>query len=253
MKTIPYLLALLLALGVFLGGNLTISPAGDVTATWFSVALADDHDDDDDDDDQEPVSECTYNLNAVGDALGWFLVDLEEDELEIEVSGADPNTLYTVWFNFSERPLDSQGVAPAFATTAGVFEGMRMDVNGFMTDSDGDAEFKAELDYNLLQPGDAPVVFQDNTFDPLRDLDKQGMNRVGGHWKRVYQVGDYNAAASLQLTSPHTRRPQVERGTAKGIVIAQHFDFITHGHTPGVFNVDFFVPFSGDFPPECLP
>ena len=151
-----------------------------------------------------------------------------------------------------QRPLDSQSVAPAFATTSGVFEGMVMDINGFITDSYGNADFEAELDYNLLQPGDAPLVFKDITFDPLRDLDKQGMNSVGGHWKRVYPV-DYNLFTSLQSTSPHTGRPQVERGTARGIVIAQHPDFITHGHTPGVFELDFFVPFSGDFPPECLP
>lgn len=205
-----------------------------------------------DDDDQKPGSECTYELTATSNALGRFLVALEENELEIEVSDADPYTLYTVWFNFSERPPDSQAVAPAFATTAGVFEGMVMDINGFLTDSNGDADFEVELDFNLLQPGDAPVVFQDNTSDPLRDLDKQGMNRVGGHWKRVYPV-QYNTAASLQLTGLHPGQPLVERGTARGIVIAQHFDFITHGHTPGVGGVDFFVPFSGAFPPECLP
>jgi len=225
--------ALTLTLGLFMLGDSGLNPGA-------TQVLADNE------------QECTYELTARDGAPGRFVVEVEENELKMEVSDADPNTLYTVWFNFLPgRPADSQGVAPAFATIAGVFEGMRMDINGFITDSDGDAEFEAELDYNLLQPDDAPVVFKDNTSDPLRDLDKQGKNRVGGHWKRVYLSDDYNAAASLQSTNPDGR-PLVERGTAKGIVMAQHFDFVTHGHTPGVGGVDFFVPFSGAFPPECM-
>ena len=51
---------------------------------------------------------------------------------------------------------------------------------------------------------------------------------------------------------PATDRPVVVRATAQGITIVGHFDFVTHGHTPGVGGVDHFSGFNGGFPAECL-
>ena len=196
-------------------------------------------------DGQKPGSKCTYDLGLRGDEVARGSVataEVKKDKIKIKITGAAADTLYTVWFNFNVRPDNTQSVAPAFATTAGVFEGMVMDVNGFITDGKGNAKFKVKLDYNLLQPGASPVVFV--------DLDMQGANRIGGHWMRKFSS---TTEASLQLTDPETRRPLLERGTARGFVIVRHLDKISHGHTPGVGVVDRVDAFSGAFPAACLP
>ena len=46
--------------------------------------------------------------------------------------------------------------------------------------------------------------------------------------------------------------PVLLRGTAQGITIVGHTDFVTHGHTPGTKNVDHFSGFNGDFPSDCV-
>ncbi len=186
-----------------------------------------------------------------------------ETVLEVEIVAARPDTLYTVWIDFRNRAslllADDykglllkgalpRGVAPAFATTAGVTAGMGIDPNGIITDDQGEVEFKAILDYNLLKRGDSPVVGD--------ELAMQGLNRVGGYWLRRYPKTKPktipDVAASLQKTDPDTGLPVVERATAQGITIVRHADFITHGHTPGIGGVDHFSGFKGDFPDDCL-
>ena len=109
-----------------------------------------------------------------------------------------------------------------------------------------------QLDYELLRPGDSPVVFG--------TLAMQGPNRVGGHWMRIYDPPKKKKAketASLQLTDgddddDDDGLPLLERSTPQGITIVRHPDFVTHGHTPGVGGVDHFSAFKGDFPAACL-
>ena len=203
---------------------------------------------------------CTYELTSSDVVTATALVTVFGEELEIQVAGARPNTLYTVWVDFRNRaslelspdyaallPKGAlpRGVAPAFASTAPVTAGMGLDENGFITDVFGDADFEVDdLDYELLRPGDSPVVGA--------QLAMQGKNRVGGGWLRVYPL-DPTVAASPQVIDPATGLPMLERATAQGITIVGHFDFITHGHTPGVGGVDHFGAFKGDFPDDCLP
>ncbi|MFQ5917926.1 MAG: hypothetical protein ACE5I0_08975 [Candidatus Binatia bacterium] len=219
--------------------------------------------------DNRPGERCEYLLTASNPErpLSRAEVEIDEEILEIEISDARPNTLYTVWIDFRNRArlaetgnsiealsedykplLDEgalpRGVAPAIASTAGVTAGMGLDLNGIITDDDGDGKLKAQLDYNLLEPGDSPVVG--------RELAMQGKNRVGGYWLRKYPV-DPDVEASLQIVDPLTGLPDLHRATAQGITIVGHPDFITHGHTPGVGGVDHFPGFKGDFPEDCLP
>lgn len=197
---------------------------------------------------------CNYDLEAAG--LGTAKVTINNNQLSVTFKHAEPDSLYTIWIDHKNRatgdlaadyPLNKgaleRGVAPAFATTAGVFAGMALDANGVITSGAGKANFSVNLDYDLLALGDSPVVGE--------ELALQGQNRVGGGWLRVYPKNP-NAQASLQVTDETTGRPLVERSTAQGITIQYHPDQITHGHTPGVGGVDHFSAFKGDFPANCL-
>lgn len=201
-----------------------------------------------------PGVRCEFDLTTSD--VGIATVKIVATVFEIEISDARPNTLYTVWVDFKNRarnelsddyPLGKgaleRGVAPAFATTAGVTAGMGLDLNGIITDDQGRASVTAILDYNLLGPGASPVVSD--------KLAMQGANRVSGYWLRIYE--DANERPSLQVTDPETGLPRLERATAQGITMVRHPDFVTHGHTPGVRGVDHFSGFKGDFPPDCLP
>ena len=203
------------------------------------------------------AEECTYALTQAGAETGNAIATINTEKVRIKVTDAVPDSLYTVWVDFKSRttgqlaadyPLSkgalARGVAPAFASTAGVTAGIGIDPNGLVTDSEGDAHFKVKLDYALLIPGVSPVVGA--------ELALQGLNRVDGYWLRQYPV-DPSVAASSQITDPATRLPVLERATAQGFTIVRHpNDKITHGHTPGVKGVDHVSGFKGDFPLECL-
>ncbi|MEM7118559.1 MAG: hypothetical protein AAF614_39435 [Chloroflexota bacterium] len=198
---------------------------------------------------------CHYDLTTSD--VGTAEVKVRQGKLKVKIRDAQPNTLYTVWVDFRNRetgelaadyPLDAgaleRGVAPAFASTAGVTSGMGLDANAIVTNRRGNGTGVFELDYKLLQPGTSPVVGG--------ELAMQGLNRIGGYWLRQFGV-DPQTAASVQLVDPHTGLPLLERSTAQGLTIVGHPDFVTHGHTPGVGGVDHFPGFKGDFPSECLP
>ena len=209
-------------------------------------------------DDIIPGVLCEYKLTNSTGGVAKAKVRIYESFLEVRVAKAQPNTLYTVWVDFRNRaqgkvlsgdyPLakgaTQNGVAPAFASTAPVWAGMDLDLNGMITDDEGDARLSTVLHYDLLQPGDSPVVGLELTM--------QGLNRVGGYWLRVYPV-DPSVAASRQIVDGGEEIPFVVRATAQGITIVRHLDKITHGHTPGEKNVDFVSAFGADFPGDCLP
>ncbi|MGI9305169.1 MAG: hypothetical protein ACR2RB_21055 [Gammaproteobacteria bacterium] len=203
---------------------------------------------------------CRYALENSGGQPGKATVIIKYNKkLKIKFRGTNPDTLYTVWIDHKSRatgelapdyPLADgalgRGVAPAFATDAVVTSGVGLDPNGIITDEDGDARFKVKLDYNLLAPGSSPVVGG--------GLAMQGLNRVGGGWLREYpQPTDAGPSTQIALNGDRTVA-KLPRSTAQGITIVRHGDgdYITHGHTPGVGNVDHFSAFKGDFPPGCL-
>lgn len=200
-----------------------------------------------------PGERCLYDLETSGDEMGEATVIIETDRMGVRLRGAVPNSLYTVWVDFKSRATDElpmdypdegldRGVAPAFASTAPVYAGMRLDPNSVVTDDNGDAVVPLPLDYNILVAGEAPVVHENLSMD--------GMNRVGGFWARQYPE-DPDVAASLQLTDPDTGEPLLMRSTPAGITMVRHPDMVSHGHTPGVGDVDHFSAFKGDFPADC--
>ena len=209
---------------------------------------------------QEPGEECTYFLTASSGQPGSARVDIEDDEIKVKFESTNADTLYTVWVDHKNRATGlladdypiaqgalGRGVAPAFASNAGVTSGVGLDQNGIITDDEGDAILKVKLDYNILQPGTSPVVGA--------ELAMQGLNRVGGGWLRTY-VEDPASMASAQVpdpTDPSGTTPLLPRSTPQGITVVRHADRITHGHTPGVGGVDHFSAFKGDFPSGCLP
>lgn len=199
------------------------------------------------------ASSCKFELTSVD--AGTAKVKIKGKHLRIKVKNARPHTLYTVWLDYKNRdtglladdyPLSAgalgRGVAPAFATTAGVTSGMGLDPNAFITNGGGRAKFKVKLDYRILDEGASPVV---------GEVSMQGSNRVGGYWLRKYPT-DPTVGPSLQSVHAYTDLPLVERSTVQGITIQFHPDYVSHGHTPGVGGVDHSGAFKGDIPADCL-
>lgn len=213
---------------------------------------------------------CSFQLELGNDeAQGEARVYITPTSIEVRVQNARPNTLYTVWVDFQSRatgqlsadypveggsvdlsrsgPGIARGVAPAFSKTAPVYEGMRTDVNGFMTDRWGNSRWYTSLDYNLLGRSTSPVT--------AASLTMQGQNRVGGSWLRFYEGNVFSAASaqSRTLSSFHySNVPRLVLATAQGLTIVGHYVPVTHGHTPGVGGVDHFPGFKGDFPSYCV-
>ena len=203
-----------------------------------------------------PTTRCNYDLTPAPGQPGKANVSVDGLDLQIRFRGANPLTLYSIWIDHRNRatgelaadyPLDkgaaNRGVAPGFATTTGVTSGMGLDINGLVTDAQGNGTIKLELDYDLLATSGSPVVGA--------QLAMQGLNRVGGGWLRIYPV-DPATTASRQVTDPKTGLPRLELSTAQGITVVRHLDKLTHGHTPGVGGgVDHTPGFFGDFPAKC--
>ncbi len=194
---------------------------------------------------------CRYTLTAADGQTGTATVTVRRRGLKVKIRGGTPSTLYTVWVDHRNRasgeladdyPLDEgglpRGVAPAFASNAPVYDGMSPDPNALVTDAAGNGVLDVELDYNLLEAGSSPVVGG--------ELATQGANVVGGYWLRQYGI-DPATAASAQLTDPKTGSPLLQRSTPQGMTIVRHPDMVTHGHSPGVGDVDHFSAFKGDF------
>lgn len=202
---------------------------------------------------------CNYTLeNSSGQAGSAKVIIKPNGQLKVKFRKARPYTLYTVWIDHKNRasgelaadyPLGQgaleRGVAPAFATTAGVTSGVGLDANAVVTNAKGNATLNVLLDYDLLAEGDSPVV--------NGELTMQGMNRVGGAWLREYPQ-PVDVMPSVQTPSAaDITVAKLPRSTPQGVTIVRHDDFISHGHTPGVGNVDHFSAFKGDFPADCLP
>lgn len=203
------------------------------------------------------AASCSYQLTPAAGQAGSASVSIQDNNFRIDFDFVNPDALYTIWVDFKNRATGQladdypsangalpRGVAPLFATTAGVTAGMGLDSNGVITDDDGNGSLSRTLDYNLLDPGASPVIGAQFVM--------QGPNLVGGGWLRVFSE-PLDASASLQVVDPNTGLPLVQRSTAQGITVVFHPDFITHGHTPGVKGVDHRSAFSGDFPSDsCL-
>lgn len=233
--------------------------------------------------------DCEFALEKRGQEKGTatarILTTRSGSVVEVVVR-SDRTGVYTVWTNFrnnlgellADYPTDgfSGGVGPTFAVSAPVYNGMRMDENGFIV-SRGAGFVRIFLDYPILtstgKAGLVPVVGE--------KLSMHGLNRVGGFWLRSYSL-DHALEASTQklmmipLIDPLTGQPRVDpktgepvlikkrdrtglpipvvkRATATGLIVVFHPNETTHGHTPGVRDVDFVPGFFGLFPKTCVP
>jgi hypothetical protein len=207
-------------------------------------------------------ADCTYELKA---DQGTATAVITSNSLSIEYKNAKPDTVYTAWIDFQSRatgllsadypvasnsavdisksgPAMGRGVAPTFATTDPVYEGMRLDINSVKTDKYGNGKIVVKLDYNLLKKGDSPVVADMFTMP--------GGNVIGGSWLRTYEKNVADSASSQRLDANGV--PIVVRATAVGLTLVGHFLPFTHGHNPGVGGVDHFPGASGDFPAHCM-
>lgn len=177
------------------------------------------------------IAGTSCNLNMTNsDGFGAATIKVDGDELKVKLQNTIPNTLYTVWVTFNgspDKPAGAAGSAPAFAVDAPVYNGMRPDLNAVFTDDTGDGMLKAELGYDIMVTGAAPVTTGINT---------QGDNRVGRDWMRVFENGS-TSPASVQVVDANGT-PLVQRATATGLAIVSHPDNTTHGGTPGVSGVD---------------
>ena len=212
---------------------------------------------------EKPVTSCVYTLTQSGGETGTAVANITPRSLRLRVRGAAPNRVYTIWTDHKNRatgllapdyppfPVDPttslhadphpRGVAPTFASTAGVTSGMGRDLNSFVTNGQGNANFRVRLDYNMLEPGASPVI--------AGDLAMQGANIVGGSWLRVFTAAV--VAASVQAVDGNGL-PVLKRSTAQGLTVQRHEDPVTHGHFSGTGGVDHFSAWKGDFPAGCV-
>jgi hypothetical protein len=213
---------------------------------------------------------CSYYLETAKGETGAAKVTIKGTVFVIQFWRATPNKLYTIWTDHRNRATGklapdypnpettdslARGVAPTFATTAGVTSGMGLDPNAVVTDRYGNAKMYIVLDHELLKAGDSPVVGAGLAMQaaPGQKIPpKMRPNRVGGGWMRVYEKPKKDHGASAQKIDRKTRRPLVERSTAQGITVVRHEVKISHGHTPGVGGVDHMPGFNGDFPKWCF-
>jgi hypothetical protein len=209
-------------------------------------------------------TDCKFDLTAAQGSAS-VVISPKDKTVSIDFKGAKPDTVYTIWNDFlgraskklsSDYPIATnpavdisksgpgldRGISPTFAKTAPVYSGMRLDVNSVLTDAYGNGKFIGKLDYNLLKAGDSPVIGA--------TLSTQGDNVIGGHWLRLYEKDIAQGASSQQLDANHV--PKVVTATAQGLTIVGHFKKFTHGHMPGVGDVDHFMGFFGDFPAHCM-
>ncbi len=203
-----------------------------------------------------PATTCDYELTPDPDQAGQARITLTSDrKIKIVLRGAAPDTLYTVWTDHRNRnsgdlaadyPIgklaEPRGVAPTFATTAAITNGMGLDPNSIMTDRYGNATWETQLDYDLLATSASPVV--------AAGLAKRGGNVYGGSWLRVH-AKDASKGPSLQLVDQSTGLPKLFRSTAQGITIVRHPIKISHGHSPGLADLDHFPAYADDFPATC--
>jgi hypothetical protein len=221
----------------------------------------------------------TLTLTATGPASGPFgrsgqagqVVIKTKNEgttLRFTLSGLVPNATHTVWLIFdTNQPPFSQtssglvatdpatgttapvfGFSPAAADNAGFTAGIGLDPNGFISDASGNAEFKIDLNFDIMQPASAALVLRPGATQTLGLASDTGgspcIAATGGAFQAVIdsnfvRVFDTSKSASPPGASPSFQmaeaplKAKLVRGTVKALTIAEHFDGLTHGHLPG--------------------
>ena len=192
--------------------------------------------------------------------------------LEFTLFGLAPNAVHSVWLQFdtARPPFSGTGqellaTDPETGTTASVYVftpaapdnavfagGMGLDPNGFVADDSGNAQFRLELNYDiLLQQQTAPVVLRPGATQTVRVASAGGAcvgspegvldSRIDSAYMRAFNT---STVASLParspsfpvLSAPFTAR--LVRGAVREIRVVEHFDGVTHGHLRGVGSVE---------------
>lgn len=223
-------------------------------------------------------TEKALGLNAVGPASGPFgrsgqagTVNIEVENgrtsLQFSVSGLTPNAVHGVWLilNTGGAPFVSCSgpscmgrdaatgttatvypFTPAAADNAGFKAGRGLDPNGFVTDAGGNANFEIEINYDIFQPGVAPLVLFPGTTQTVAVAPSSGTCAASGASSTIFpldsaymSVFNTSTVANLPGTSPayplldSAANRKLVRANVAAIVIVEHFDGLTHGHVPG--------------------
>jgi hypothetical protein len=164
-------------------------------------------------------------------------------------------------------PVNVFGFSPAAADDAGFKAGMGLDPNGFLTDADGNAEFKIRLNYDIFQTNIAPLVLRPGDTEGLAEaFDAMGTTcssslftpgvtppytaRVDSAYMRQYST---STVPNLPATSPSYQlldasgKPRLVRVGVSGFQLIEHFDHLTHGHVPGFHVANPAASSCGDF------
>jgi hypothetical protein len=164
-------------------------------------------------------------------------------------------------------PVNVFGFSPAAADDAGFKAGMGLDPNGFLTDADGNAEFKIRLNYDIFQTNIAPLVLRPGDTEGLAEaFDAMGTTcssslftpgvtppytaRVDSAYMRQYST---STVPNLPATSPSYQlldasgKPRLVRAGVSGFQLIEHFDHLTHGHVPGFHVANPAASSCGDF------
>lgn len=230
---------------------------------------------------------------------GVIHISVEEGQttLEFSLTGLTPNAVHSVWLGLDSganpcggtgqpacrapfvscngpqcvaldpngNKINVFGFSPAAADDAGFTAGMGLDPNGFVTDGDGDAEFKIKLNYDIFRPMVAPTVlrpgitqglavgfdgFPGTTCSTALFTGTQFPARIDSGYARVYNSA---TVANLPAVSPSYQlldasgKPLLVRASVRAFQIIEHFDRITHGHVPGFHVANPMASSCGDF------
>lgn len=175
--------------------------------------------------------------------------------LEFSLTGLNPRTLHTLWLIFDNgsapfvtgscvtgcMATDANGNAapifpftPGAADNAGYRAGVGLDPNAFVSDGNGNAKWTVILDYNLLNPHVAPVLLRpgaQQSAPVCTDSLTSFQSRVDSGFMRTFNAS--SSTPSFEV-STGLEQPVLVRGTVVRLVIAEHFEGVTHGHTPGI-------------------
>lgn len=210
----------------------------------------------------------TVTLAAIdgSNATGQVAVTVENGHttLVATVSGLTPHAVHSLWElldstapPFITDPVlglvvvsdDNLGtlapvvfVTPAVADNAGFKAGTGLDPNGFVTDADGKATFRVKLNYEITQPEIAPIVLTPLTqtvkVEPVSGPgachaapNSSFSSLIDSAYARKFDTS--SSTPSFQVLDGE-HRAKLIRGTVASLVVVEHLDGLTHGHTPGV-------------------
>lgn len=184
--------------------------------------------------------------------------------LTLTASGLTPNTVHSFWLvlDTTQPPFVTDAVlglsvvtdknlgtlaavspnSPAVDDRSGFKGGTGLDPNGFVTDANGNATFTTKLNFDPTKPETAPIVLagQSETVQvspvtgPGTCVVTPGSSypaSVDSTYVRQYDTSRKEPA--FQIHDGYYRAKLV-RGTVANLVVVEHLDGLTHGHTPGV-------------------